>query len=59
MTTDTPATEETKDTKASKVPGPLDKATGKRKKKKLDLPVQTGPRRLTPKKMVTNTNTKV
>ncbi|KAG9066576.1 hypothetical protein KI688_012484 [Linnemannia hyalina] len=57
MTTDTSATEETKDTKASKVPGPLDKETGKRKKK-LDLPVQTGPRRLTPKKMVTDINTK-
>ncbi|KAF9541054.1 hypothetical protein EC957_003442 [Mortierella hygrophila] len=58
MTMDTSATEETKDTKASKVPGSLDKATGKRKKKRLDLPVQSAPRRLTPKKIVTNTNTK-
>ncbi|KAF9285424.1 hypothetical protein BGZ88_009536 [Linnemannia elongata] len=57
----------TKEIKASKLPRPLDKATGKRKKKKLNLPVQTGPRRLTPKKMTantitntnTNTNTKV
>lgn len=59
MTTDTSATKETKDTKTSKVLGPMDKATGKRRKKKLNLLVQTGPRRLTPKKMVTSTDTKL
>jgi hypothetical protein len=41
-----------KDIKATRVSGTLDKVTGKRKKKKLEGVVQTGPRRLAPKKMV-------
>lgn len=45
-------TDKAKDTKATRVPGTLDNATGKRKKKKLVGLAQTGPRRLVPKKMV-------
>ncbi|KAF8942290.1 hypothetical protein BGZ47_006636 [Haplosporangium gracile] len=58
MTEDTKNIKVIRATKAIKVPGALDNATGKRKKKELNLAVQTGPRRLFPKKMVTN-NTKV